>query len=751
MQLEKRLNNIILSAFYEAKNEKHEYVTAEHVFYSILFDADGLEILEQLQLNIDILKKEMKDYLKHNIPKSQAKKEVIQSEGFQLMLNNAASKAASSNRATVELGDVLVAIYDLEESFASYLLKNEGLERYDLLSVVSHGLTEKDDDDYEPSDDDEEISGIEKRERKEISPEKLLKKYTTDLTEKATRNELDPIIGRADILKRTIQVLLRRKKNNPVHVGEPGVGKTAITEGLAQMIVKGEVPHQLLNHTILKLDLSNVLAGTKYRGDFEERMKKIIAALEKVNDLILFIDEIHTLVGAGSAGSSSIDASNMLKPLLTEGKIKFIGATTYDEYRKHFEKDSALTRRFQKIDIPEPTILETVEILRGLSKNYEQFHKVKYHDDALKAAAELSSRYISERFLPDKAIDIIDEAGSINAMSNNPLKTIKKEQIEQVIAIATGKKESAVSVDKLKALKNLETEISSEIFGQTNAVENVVKAVKKSMAGFKPVEKPVASFLFAGPTGVGKTELARVLAKKLELPLHRFDMSEYQEKHTVAKLFGAPPGYVGYEEGGLLTEAIRKQSSCVLLLDEIEKAHSDIYNSLLQIMDYATLTDSTGRKADFKNAIIIMTSNAGAKAIGKAMTGFGERKFESSALIDAVNRTFSPEFRNRLDSIVYFQPLNPEIVKNIVLKNIRELRIRMAEKKITINITDKAVAHLSTIGFSKEFGARETARIVEEKMEKLLLDEILFGKLRKGGTVNIDINKEELVIRNISK
>jgi len=749
MQIDKKLNNIILSAFYEARNEFHEYVTAEHVFYSLLFDETAIDIFEQLQLDIDMLKKEMKDYLKHNIPKSSGKKDIVQSEGFQLMLNNAASKAASSQRKTVELSDVIVAIYDLDESFASYLLKNEGVERYDLLSVISHGSFSEEEDGL--SFEEDEIQEFDKKERKEISPEKLLKKYTVDLTEKAQNNELDPIIGRADILKRTIQVLLRRKKNNPVHVGEPGVGKTAITEGLAQMIVKGEVPHQLLNHTILKLDLSNVLAGTKYRGDFEERMKKIIAALEKVDNLILFIDEIHTLVGAGSAGSSSIDASNMLKPLLTDGSIKFIGATTYDEYRKHFEKDSALSRRFQKIDIPEPSISETVEILKGLRKNYEQFHKVKYNDEALKAAAELSSRYVSERFLPDKAIDIIDEAGSFNAILEKPLKTIKKEQIEHIVAITTGKKENTVSVDRLKALKNLQDEISSEIFGQSNAVENVVKAVKRSMAGFKPVEKPVASFLFAGPTGVGKTELARVLAKKLELPLHRFDMSEYQEKHTVAKLFGAPPGYVGYEEGGLLTEAIRRQSSCVLLLDEIEKAHSDIYNSLLQIMDYATLTDSTGRKADFKNAIIIMTSNAGAKNIGKVMTGFGERKFESSILKEAVNRTFSPEFRNRLDSIVYFQPLTPAIVENIVQKNIRELGMRLAEKNLTINITEKAVEFLAGISFSREFGARETARIIEDRMEELLLEEILFGKLKKGGSVHIDIKNEKLTIKKIDK
>lgn len=752
MQIDKKLNNIILSAFYEAKNELHEYVTAEHVFYSILFDETALEIFERLDLDIDLLKREMKSYLKNNIPKTKKKKEIIQSEGFQMMLNNAASKAVNSQRNTVELTDVIVAIYDLEESYASYLLKNEGVERYDLLSVISHGIDQDDeikDDEYDIGAEVFEIKGDERK--KEISPEKLLKKFTTDLTDLAQKGELDPVIGRTDILKKTIQVLLRRKKNNPVHVGEPGVGKTAITEGLATLIVNGNVPRQLLSHTVLKLDLSSILAGTKYRGDFEERMKKIIKALEKTENLILFIDEIHNLVGAGSAGSSSIDASNMLKPLLAEGKVKFIGATTYDEYRKHFEKDSALTRRFRKIDVPEPTVPETVEILRGVVKKYSDFHKVKYHPDALKAAAELSDRYISERFLPDKAIDIIDEAGSVNAMLEKPLKTIKKEQIEHVIAVAAGKKESTVSVDKLKILKNLENEITSEIFGQSAAVGNVVTAVKRSMAGFKPVEKPVASFLFAGPTGVGKTELARVLAKKLELPLHRFDMSEYQEKHTVAKLFGAPPGYVGYEEGGLLTETIRKQPACVLLLDEIEKAHSDIYNSLLQIMDYAILTDSTGRKADFKNAIIIMTSNAGAKTIGKAKAGFGERKFDSSVLKESVEKTFAPEFRNRLDSIVYFDPLTPEIVKNIVMKNISELSYRLSEKKITVDISAKAVNYLANISFSREFGARETARIVEEKMEQLILDEILFGTLKKGGRILVDYSEKGLFFKRTVK
>ena len=559
MQLEKRLNNIILSAFYEAKQEKHEYVTAEHIFYSSLFDEDVVKVMQELELNVDDLKKELKMHLDQNIPKNTSEKDVIQSNGFQTLMNTAASKAASSHRTVVELGDVLVAIYDLEESYIGYLLRSEGIERYDLLNVISHG-------DYEP--EEETASDGERTERK-MTPEELLEQFSVDLTAKAANGELDPIIGREQILERTIQVLLRRKKNNPIHVGEPGVGKTAITEGLAQMIVDGDVPKPLLDHTVLRLDISNILAGTKYRGDFEKRMKKIIEALENIEHLILFIDEIHSMVGAGSAGNSNIDVASLLKPVLTEGKIKCIGATTYEEYRKHFIKDSALSRRFQKIDIPETSVEQTLEILKGIAYRYEDFHKVKYTQEALETAVELSSRYMSDRFLPDKAIDLIDEAGAYKQMKAGRKKTIDTAQIEKVVAFSTGRKERSVSRDRLKMLKNLEKEIKTDIFGQDNAVNSVVRAVKRSFAGFSAMEKPVASFLFAGPTGVGKTELAKVLADRLSLPLHRFDMSEYQEKHSVAKLFGAPPGYVGYEEGGLMTEAVRKQPSCILLLDEL--------------------------------------------------------------------------------------------------------------------------------------------------------------------------------------
>jgi len=743
MQLEKRLNNIILSAFYEAKQEKHEYVTAEHIFYSSLFDEDVVKVLNELNLDIDDLKKELKLFLDQNIPKNSAVKDVVQSEGFQTLMNTAASKAASSNRLIVELGDVLVAIYDLKESYVGYLLRNEGVERFDLLNIISHG-------EYEPEEDIEGEENGHERHEKTMSPEELLRQYSVDLTELAAVGELDPIVGRENILERTIQVLLRRKKNNPIHVGEPGVGKTAITEGLAQMIVDGNVPKPLLGHTILRLDISNILAGTKYRGDFEKRMKKIIEALEMIDNLILFIDEIHSMVGAGSAGNSNIDIASLLKPLLTEGKIKCIGATTYEEYRKHFIKDSALSRRFQKIDIPEPSPEETLEILKGIAPRYEKFHKVEYTQDALETAVELSSRYMSDRFLPDKAIDLIDEAGAYKQMKAGRKKKIDTVQIEKVVAFSTGRKERSVSRDRLKMLKNLEKEIQTDIFGQNEAVDGVVRAVKRSFAGFSAMEKPVASFLFAGPTGVGKTELAKVLAERLSLPLHRFDMSEYQEKHSVSKLFGSPPGYVGYEEGGLLTEAVRKQPSCILLLDEIEKAHGDIFNSLLQILDYATLTDNTGRKADFKNAIIIMTSNAGARTIGKAQTGFGERTFDDSSLVEAVKKTFAPEFRNRLSDIVYFKALNLKVVENIVNKSLRELNLRMIKKNIFIELSDTALKHLTKAGFSKEFGARETARVVENSLESILLDDILFGKLKKGGNALVDVKSEELYLKKVT-
>ena len=567
-----------------------------------------------------------------------------------------------------------------------------------------------------------------------------------DLTQQAANGELEPVFGREDLIQRTIQILLRKKKCNPIHVGKPGVGKTSITEAIAAKIVNGDVPKRLLGYKILSLNISKLVMECRYVGDFERTMNNFISALQKEEKLIVFIDEIHNIVGAGSGGNSSIDASDMLKPLLTDGKIKFIGATTDSEYRKFFEKDSALSRRFQKIDVSEPSKEETLLILKNIAKNYESFHKVKYTEEALQSAIELSSLYITDRYLPDKAIDLIDEAGASSNMQTKKVRIIKPVQIENLVASIVGQAKFGEKSDKKNLLEDLETMITSEIFGQNQAVSEIVRAIKKSYAGFKNPEKPIASFLFVGSTGVGKTELARVLADKMQMPLIRFDMSEYQEKHTVSKLFGAPPGYVGYEEGGLLTEAVRKQPTAVLLLDEIEKAHSDIYNSLLQIMDYATLTDNAGRKANFKNVIIIMTSNAGSKDAAKKQSGFGTRSENVSAFKDAVKNTFMPEFLNRLDHIVYFSTITPETVKKIVKKNVSALANRLAAKNIGLSISESAAAHLAELGFSKEFGARETARVVDKELENLLLDEILFGKFRNGGKIRIDFKDGKLCL-----
>ena len=573
----------------------------------------------------------------------------------------------------------------------------------------------------------------------------LLESVSTDLTAMASEGRLDPFIGRSGILKRVIQVLLRRKKNNPILVGEPGVGKTAVVNGLAELIVAGEVPGPLLNCRILSLNVSQIIAGTKFHGEFEDKMKRLLKEMEAEEDLIVFIDEIHQIVGAGSDGGSSVDAANILKPVLSEGSVRFMGATTYEDYRKRFERDSALVRRFQKIDVPETDGEESFKILKGLRESYEKFHKTQFTDDSLRAMVELSARVLNDRFLPDRAIDLMDEVGAANSMERRPSPKIKREHVEKTVASMSGKKQEAAAVDMSQLVSGLEEKLRAKIFGQDAALHEVIRAVKRGYAGFKRQDKPVASFLFAGTTGVGKTELAKVLADSLAIPLLRFDMSEYQEKHTVSKLFGAPPGYVGYDEGGLMTEAVRKNPSCVLLLDEIEKAHGDIYNSLLQIMDYATLTDNAGRKANFSNVILVMTSNAGANEFSRRQSGFGEWTSKSSVLEDAIRRTFTPEFRNRLDKIVYFSPLTPETVRLVVKKCVDELSSRLASRHVSVEISGRAVDFLAKIGFSRDFGARETSRIVEERLEALLLDEILSGSLKNGGKALINIDDNDVL------
>jgi len=730
--------------------------------------------------------------------------------------------AESASKEQVDVGDLLVSLYDEEQSFGAYFLKKAGIKRLNLLQVISHGLTGYEDDEPEGPDtfgpdesvgEETEQTGAGEqpgRRRRKQSP---LEQFTTELTALASEGRLEPLVGREDILERTIQVLCRRLKNNPVHLGEPGVGKTAITEGLAQRIASGDVPDILKGYKIYALDMGSVLAGTRFRGDFEERMKAVIKTLEKQDNVILFIDEIHTIVGAGAtSGGGSIEASNLLKPALAAGRLRCIGSTTHDEYRRYFERDRALSRRFQKIDVPEPTVGETVDILKGLKSRYETFHNVRYSDDALELAARLSDQYIKDRHLPDKAIDVIDECGAFVRMRTFKLEraeladaaersvderdaaeetedqtearepgdegderrqaenqkgtdwedggeaTDSEEaaapepveigalDIERVIAKIAKVPERSVSVSERDRLKELEPALKSAVFGQDQAIDAVVSAVKRSRAGFRNPNKPVASFLFVGPTGVGKTELARQLANTLGVALHRFDMSEYQERYAVSRLIGAPPGYVGYDDGAQLVDVVRKTPHAVLLLDEVEKAHPEVFNVLLQVMDYATLTDNQGRKADFTNVILIMTSNAGAREIGKPLIGFGERAVTGQAVDDAVERFFAPEFRNRLDKVVLFNGLPKPIIEDIVRKEVAEFANQLAEKSITLEVTDACVAWLAEHGFSDEFGARNIARLVEEKIKGYFVDAVLFGELQDGGFATADVLAGEVVI-----
>jgi len=621
------------------------------------------------------------------------------------------------------------------------------------LNTISHGVSAFPNEEGAAPRPDETApprEGGKPSEKKESDGGKILRAFTTELTAKARAGEFDPLIGREDILSRTLQVLCRRLKNNPVHVGEPGVGKTALTEGLAQRIAAGKVPKKIRNAKIYALDMGALLAGTRYRGDFEERMKRVLAELQKIENVIVFIDEIHTIVGAGAVSGGAMDASNILKPALASGKLRCIGSTTFDEYRKHFEKDGALSRRFQKIDVPEPTADETLAILKGVKARYEAYHGVAYTDSALEAAVELSHRYINDRRLPDKAIDVLDEAGAVAGMSadeDSGVPTIDRPAVEAIVAKIARIPERSVSSSEVEKLQDLETELKRRIFGQDAAVEKVVEAVKRARAGFRETHKPIASLLFVGPTGVGKTELARQLADVMGVPLHRYDMSEYQERHAVAKLVGAPPGYVGYEEGGLLTEAIRKTPHAVLLLDEIEKAHADIFNALLQVMDYATLTDNTGRKADFRNVVILMTSNAGARDIGRPGIGFEGQPLNRDAVFPALEKTFTPEFRNRLDGVVNFNALTDAVVLEIVRKAVDEFRRQLKAKHVTMEVTEACYAWLVRRGHSPEFGAREIGRLIQDKIKHFFVDEVLFGRLRGGGHARADVEGDDVVVR----
>jgi len=762
MKVSDEVQGVLKAAYLDAKERRHEYLTPEHVLYAALFFDEPQEILRRCGIDPDEIKEGLEEHLAKRIPVVD-KSEPTQSLGFQQVIQRAVFHTEAAAKESVELSDVLVSIFDEEKSFGSYYLRKAGLSRYNLLRVISHGIDLGDEapgggeepDQEQGEESEREGAGGEdtdERPTPKRGRRSALAVFTRDLTEAARKGELEPLIGREDIVERTVQVLCRRLKNNPVLVGDPGVGKTAIAEGLAARIAEDKVPDLLRGYSVYALDMGTVLAGTRFRGDFEERMKMVLKELEAKQKVILFIDEIHTVVGAGAASGGTLDASNLLKPAIATGRLRCMGSTTYDEFKKHFDKDRALSRRFQKIEVPETTPDETFQILQGLRERYEQYHQVKYTDEALHAAVDLSHQYINDRHLPDKAIDVIDEAGAYNRIitfKHGPREniTLSMDEIEQVVSKIAKIPVKTVSLTEADRLKNLEAQLKANIFGQDEAIDSVAQAIKRSRAGFRTPDKPVASLLFVGPTGVGKTELCRQLADTLGIALHRYDMSEYQERHTVARLVGAPPGYVGYEEGGLLTDAIRKTPHAVLLLDEIEKAHQDVFNVLLQVMDYATLTDNQGRKADFRNVIIIMTSNAGARELGKSSIGFGERNKNREAIDDAVQRIFAPEFRNRLDKVVTFNRLDERIMLQIVDKELRQFAAQLAEKNVTLEITEACRKHLADKGYSEEFGARNVARLVQDKVKGFFVDAVLFGDLAGGGKAVVDLDGDNVVIR----
>ena len=739
MMLTMELQVTLQTAIREAEKRRHEFATPEHILYSIIHADYGIEILEACGGDIDRLKENLEDYFIDKLSKlpDDSNLQPQQSLGFQRVIQRAILHVERSEGDVVDFGDVLAALFEEPHSHAAYYLAYEGITRLDILNYISHGIEKYDDLVDEPVETEEESS-------KKSVKQRALSAYAVNLIEKAGKGKIDPLIGRLSEIERTMHVLCRRTKNNPIFVGESGVGKTAIAEGLALKIYHGQVPEILQDAVIYALDMGALLAGTKFRGDFENRLKGVIAELQQQNNAILFIDEIHTVVGAGSTIGSSMDASNILKPLLASGDIRCIGSTTYNEYKNYFEKDHALTRRFQKIEIKEPGIDETIKILMGLKSRYEDYHQVKFTRTAIKAAVEMSAKYINDRFLPDKAIDVMDEAGaSFQIIPHNKRKrTVTVNDVENIVARIARIPKKRANISERQQLKHLENDLKTKIFGQDHAIMSIVTSIKRSRAGLGRPDKPIGNFLFAGPTGVGKTEVARQLSFLMGVHFERFDMSEYMEKHAVARLIGAPPGYVGFDQGGLLTEAIRKHPYTVLLLDEIEKAHPDLFSILLQVMDHGTLTDNTGRKADFRNVILIMTSNAGAREMASRAIGFGEQQALKGDR--AIEKQFSPEFRNRLDAVVHFNHLDMDIVKQIVDKFIGELEAQMVEKKVEIKLNEEAKQWLAEKGYDPLFGARPLDRIIQEHIKTPLADEILFGRLQKGGLVHVGVQNGEL-------
>ncbi len=747
------LEKALHQALTYANERHHEYATLEHLLLALIDDADAAAVMGACNVNLETLRKTVSDYVDNDLANlvTGYEEDSKPTSGFQRVIQRAVIHVQSSGREEVTGANVLVAIFAERESHAAYFLQEQEMTRYDAVNFISHGIGKR------PGSSEartvrgsEETENEQKQTRSQGEQEDAGKKqdalaaYCVNLNEKAKVGKIDPLIGRHAEVNRTIQVLCRRSKNNPLYVGDPGVGKTAIAEGLAKRIVEKKVPEALQDATIFSLDMGTLLAGTRYRGDFEERLKQVVKELEEYPGAVLFIDEIHTVIGAGATSGGAMDASNLLKPALSSGAIRCIGSTTYKEYRQFFEKDRALVRRFQKIDVNEPTIDDTIEIMKGLKPYFEDYHKLKYSNEAIKSAVELSARYISDRKLPDKAIDVIDETGAAQMLlpAGKRRKLITEKEIEATIATMARIPPKTVSKDDETVLANLEKELRSVVYGQDLAIEALASAIKLARAGLREPNKPIGCYLFSGPTGVGKTEVAKQLASSLGVELLRFDMSEYMERHTVSRLLGAPPGYVGFDQGGLLTDGVDQHPHCVLLLDEIEKAHPDLYNILLQVMDHGSLTDHNGKKIDFRNVILIMTTNAGASDMARAAIGFGSSKREGEDM-EAINRLFTPEFRNRLDAIIPFGSLPTPVIHQVVQKFVMQLETQLSERNVTFELQPEAIAWLAEKGYDEKMGARPLARVIQENIKKKLADEILFGKLKKGGVVRVSVGTKE--------
>jgi ATP-dependent Clp protease ATP-binding subunit ClpA len=738
MLISRELEVTLALAVREATKRRHEYLTLEHVLYALLQDKDVADIIHHCGGDTEALKRDLETFLDgqmERLPEG-VEAEPQQTLGFRRALQRAALHVQSAGKDQIRARDIFISIFREPESHAAFLLDRQGITRLDVLGYVAHGISSMPvDEDGQPASEEDE--------REEEAPRKArnpLEAFTVNLNKRAAEGDIDPLIGRELEVERTVHVLCRRRKNNPLYVGEAGVGKTAIAEGLALKIHRGEVPEVLRKATIYALDMGALLAGTKYRGEFEARLKAVIAALQKEKDAVLFIDEIHTVVGAGATSGGSMDASNILKPALQSGRLRCIGSTTYNEFRSYFEKDRALARRFQKIEIPEPSVDDTYRILKGLKSHYESHHGVTYTDAALRGAAELSAKHINDRHLPDKAIDVIDEAAAALKIlpASRQKKTVRIGDVERIVAKIARVPARSVSVSDTERLRSLESDLKLTVFGQDPAIEALATAIKQSRAGLGQPERPVGCFLFAGPTGVGKTEVAKQLALTLGVQFIRFDMSEYMEKHTVSRLIGAPPGYIGFDQGGLLTEAINRSPHAVLLLDEIEKAHPDLFNILLQVMDHATLTDNNGKKADFRHVIMIMTTNAGAREMAGRAIGFGGRSTLERGQ-EAIEKLFSPEFRNRLDAIITFSSLSLDVIEQVVDKFMAELETQLSERKVFLTLSPAARRYLAENGYDKTFGARPMARLIQREVKQALADELLFGQLQNGGKVTIDL------------